>query len=172
MSERLRVFLLVAAFVASLAALFGMQHVKEIRSETPSRMPEIALKNGGTLDSAVKGVAVVAIWGTWCPPCLSDHPVLMDMAKRGVRIVGVPVGDDELTVREWLSKKGNPYSELLFAGERIQGGIPLTLVVSDGRVVDGQRGGLSESDADRLSSAWMKAGGKASGADAALGKKD
>lgn len=53
---------------------------------------------------------VLNIWGTWCPECYYEHPVLMEIARRGdVPIVGLDWKDQREPAQEWLKKLGNPY---------------------------------------------------------------
>jgi cytochrome c biogenesis protein CcmG, thiol:disulfide interchange protein DsbE len=60
-------------------------------------------------DDLTKGVTVLSVFGTWCPPCLREHPTLVDLADRGVRVVGIATRDNEAMVRGWLKEAGNPY---------------------------------------------------------------
>src|SRR5262245_26748737 len=52
--------------------------------------------DGGQLDlTALRGsVVVVNIWGSWCPECVSEMPLLVDAADElpgGAQIVGVDI---------------------------------------------------------------------------------
>jgi len=57
---------------------------------------------------------LVNIWATWCAPCKLEHPVLVDMAGKGVEIVGIlykdPNGED--AARELLVREGNPFARV------------------------------------------------------------
>ncbi len=89
-----------------------------------------------------KGVTVLAVFGTWCPPCVREHPALMELAGKGVRVVGIATRDNETMVRGWLKEAGNPYQALGFDPTKhawsvfgLQG-IPTTLVFdAEGREV-------------------------------------
>jgi cytochrome c biogenesis protein CcmG, thiol:disulfide interchange protein DsbE len=53
---------------------------------------------------------VVNIWGTWCPGCRQEHPVLLEIARRNVvPIVGIDWKDDLQLAQQWLRDLGNPY---------------------------------------------------------------
>ena len=50
------------------------------------------------------------IWGTWCASCRVEHPLLVELANRGVvDIVGLNYKDDENSAVKWLEELGNPY---------------------------------------------------------------
>jgi cytochrome c biogenesis protein CcmG/thiol:disulfide interchange protein DsbE len=54
---------------------------------------------------------LVNFWATWCAPCKLEHPLLVEMSKQGVEIVGIlykdPTGLDG--ARDILVKDGNPF---------------------------------------------------------------
>lgn len=61
------------------------------------------------------------IWGTWCPSCRQEHPVLVDLAKRNiVPIIGLDYKDENAKAIQWLEQLGNPYE--------------MTAVDADGRI--------------------------------------
>lgn len=49
------------------------------------------------------------VWGSWCPSCRIEHPVLNDLAASGVRIVGVNYRDTRSGGLEWLERLKDPY---------------------------------------------------------------
>lgn len=57
------------------------------------------------------------VWATWCQACRSEHPILMDIAKQGIPIVGLDYKDQKQEVNHWLSQFGNPYKQLVFDGD-------------------------------------------------------
>jgi cytochrome c biogenesis protein CcmG/thiol:disulfide interchange protein DsbE len=54
-------------------------------------------------------VTVVNFWATWCPPCRAEHPVLKEMASKGVRVGGVNIRDDDAKAAAYLEEEGNPF---------------------------------------------------------------
>ena len=50
------------------------------------------------------------VWASWCAPCLQEHPILVDLARRNViTIVGVNYKDKPEDARAWLARHGNPF---------------------------------------------------------------
>ena len=55
-------------------------------------------------------VALVNVWATWCPTCLSEHALLLKINKAyNLPIYGVNYKDDAKKAKQWLTKLGNPY---------------------------------------------------------------
>ncbi|MDX5349791.1 MAG: DsbE family thiol:disulfide interchange protein [Paracoccaceae bacterium] len=105
---------------AGLAGLFyfGMyrENPGELRSvligrEAPALpatgLPEVPLLTDADLRSGE--VTVVNFWATWCPPCRAEHPVLLEMAERGIRVAGVNMMDDDAKAVAYLAEEGNPF---------------------------------------------------------------
>lgn len=57
----------------------------------------------------LKGPALVNVWATWCVACKVEHPVLNDLAGRGVTLYGVNYKDDTAAAQKWLKEFHNPY---------------------------------------------------------------
>lgn len=57
---------------------------------------------------------VLNVWGSWCPACAAEHPVLTRFAlERGVRVVGYNWKDERADALAWLERLGNPYFVVL-----------------------------------------------------------
>ncbi|HLS98816.1 MAG: DsbE family thiol:disulfide interchange protein [Porticoccaceae bacterium] len=54
-------------------------------------------------------VSLLNVWGTWCVACRVEHPFLMELAGRGVDIIGMNYKDEQDAARQWLVDKGDPY---------------------------------------------------------------
>lgn len=61
-------------------------------------------------DLAAGEVTLVNIWASWCGPCRDEHPLLMDLASQGVRIVGINTKDQPEDARRFLGTLGNPFA--------------------------------------------------------------
>ncbi|MFZ5673922.1 MAG: DsbE family thiol:disulfide interchange protein [Pseudomonadota bacterium] len=69
---------------------------------------------GLTSDDLKKGeVTLVNVWASWCVPCREEHPMLMELARRGdLRIVGINYKDDPENARRFLVTLGIPFAAI------------------------------------------------------------
>ena len=50
------------------------------------------------------------VWGSWCPGCRLEHPVITRLAEtRRVRVIGYNWKDEHADAMRWLEQFGNPY---------------------------------------------------------------
>jgi cytochrome c biogenesis protein CcmG, thiol:disulfide interchange protein DsbE len=112
-------------------------------------VPEFALAQldgvpgeGLNTEMLQEGVFLVNIWGSWCPPCRIEHPVLMELAQDDrFRIAGINYKDVPENARRFLGGLGNPYDTVgvdrsgRTAIEWGVYGVPETFIVRDGIVV-------------------------------------
>ena len=62
-------------------------------------------------------VWLLNVWASWCTSCRQEHPVLVDLAKRGtIPIIGLDYKDEREAGLGWLREQGDPY--LLSAYDR------------------------------------------------------
>lgn len=53
---------------------------------------------------------VLNVWGSWCPECRTEHPVLTRFAEsKRVRVIGYNLNDEPAEALRWLEQFGNPY---------------------------------------------------------------
>lgn len=55
-------------------------------------------------------VVLLNFFGSWCPPCLIEHPMLMEIARSGdVPIYAIDWKDEPGAGAAWLARQGNPF---------------------------------------------------------------
>ncbi|HYG05016.1 MAG TPA: DsbE family thiol:disulfide interchange protein [Stenotrophomonas sp.] len=53
---------------------------------------------------------VLNVWGSWCPTCREEHPILTRFAlSKRVRVIGYNWKDERADALHWLEQLGNPY---------------------------------------------------------------
>jgi cytochrome c biogenesis protein CcmG/thiol:disulfide interchange protein DsbE len=66
-------------------------------------------------------VWLLNVWASWCVSCREEHPVLVDLSKKGaLPILGLNYKDRNDDAQRWLQQFGNPYQ--------------LSVVDADGRI--------------------------------------
>lgn len=57
---------------------------------------------------------VMNVWGSWCPECRVEHPVIARFAyTKRVRFVGYNLKDERDDALAWLEQYDNPYSDVI-----------------------------------------------------------
>ncbi|MEZ5465074.1 MAG: DsbE family thiol:disulfide interchange protein [Lysobacteraceae bacterium] len=57
------------------------------------------------------------VWGSWCPSCRIEHPVITQLAQSGtLRVIGYNYKDERADALRWLGQFGDPY-ELIVVDE-------------------------------------------------------
>lgn len=55
-------------------------------------------------------VWLLNVWASWCVACRQEHPILVEMARRGeVPLYGLNYKDAPTQAKRWLEEHGNPY---------------------------------------------------------------
>ena len=85
-------------------------------------------------------VWVLNVWASWCPPCLTEHPVVTELSKR-VAVIGLNYKDAREDALPWLKRNGDPYRLSVYdAAGRIAidygvYGVPETYVIDQRGVI-------------------------------------
>ncbi|SEQ60966.1 cytochrome c biogenesis protein CcmG, thiol:disulfide interchange protein DsbE [Solimonas aquatica] len=157
---RLRYLVPVALLLGLLVLLgIGLRHDPR---EVPSPLigkpaPALSLavlgREGSLLKTEdLKGRPVlVNYFASWCAACVDEHPFLMQLAAKGVEIIGVDYKDTPEDVQAWLARHGNPYRTVISDPQGSAGldwgvyGAPETFVLdAQGTIVYKQIGAMNE----------------------------
>lgn len=102
-------------------------------------------------------VTLVNVWGEWCPTCKQEMPQLLELAERGVRLVGVDYKDTRAKGQAFLEEFGNPFEVNIFDPEGSLGfdlgvyGAPETFLVDvDGVIRYHHTGYIAPKDVSRV----------------------
>lgn len=116
----LRFLIPLAVFAAiGVFAYLGLQRdPREIPSPLIGRaapdftLPLLAEPGRTWSPQAMRGqVWLLNVWGSWCPGCRVEHPLLNELARRkAVPIVGIAWKDAPENASAWLAKFGDPYA--------------------------------------------------------------
>ena len=87
-------------------------------------------------------VWLLNVWASWCTSCRQEHPLLLDLARRGVApIVGLDYMDAAQDGAQWLARHGNPYRLSVLDADGKVGidygvyGVPETYVIDQSGVI-------------------------------------
>jgi len=78
-------------------------------------MPTFALTtvDGNEISNAdlPNSMFLLNVWGSYCLPCLIEHPTLMRLAEEGeIPVVGINYRDKKQLALSWLGDNGNPFA--------------------------------------------------------------
>ena len=86
-------------------------------------------------------VWVLNVFASWCTPCLAEHPYVTQLAKQGVKVVGLNYKDKSDDAKNWLRKHGDPYAAIAVDADGRAGidwgvyGVPETFVIDKQGVI-------------------------------------
>jgi cytochrome c biogenesis protein CcmG, thiol:disulfide interchange protein DsbE len=78
-------------------------------------LPEFALAkvDGESVNNAdlPNEIFLLNVWGSYCLPCLIEHPTFMRLSEEGdIQVVGINYKDQNNLAKDWLETNGNPFS--------------------------------------------------------------
>jgi len=149
--------LAVLAALALLFGVYGLNHDPKVepRALVGKPLPEVSLPSlddGRPVRTADLGgeVALVNVFASWCAPCEIEAPVLVELKRQDVRIVGIAYKDAPPNTEAFLARLGDPYDARLVDRDGRAGielgvtGVPETyLVGADGMILDKHSGPLT-----------------------------
>lgn len=60
-------------------------------------------------ESLPKEPYILNVWASWCTWCIKEFPMLLELQKQGVKIVGLTYVDRPDDARQALNRWGNPF---------------------------------------------------------------
>lgn len=160
--------LLVLALAVVLFAVYALKRpTAQVAPEAlvgqavpPVLLPGLDGAPPRALSAVARGPALINVFASWCAPCAVEHPQLIRLQARGVRIVGVAYKDAPAKAAAFLARLGDPFAEVLTDADGRAGielgisGVPETFAVdAAGKIVAKHSGPLTTADADRLATA-------------------
>lgn len=107
------------------------------------RLPQLHQPEKTFAPAELRGRAwILNVWASWCAACRDEHPVLTDLARRGiVPVYGLNYKDKRDDAIEWLKRFGDPYQASLIDVDGRVGidygvyGVPETYVIDKQGVI-------------------------------------
>ena len=97
---------------------------------------------------------IVNFFASWCKPCLAEHPLLMELQSKGIKIIGINFRDDEENFVQWINEHGNPFFHIIrddgsIAYEMGLIGVPETFFIEDPEIQKKVQGPLFYEDIEK-----------------------
>lgn len=170
--DRLKLFVpLIIFLVLAVVLYFGLgRDPRELPSALVDRpLPAFnlpALQGEAPVDQgALRGKArLLNVWATWCLACRDEHPFLIELADRGIPIVGLNYKDDPRAARAWLRRLGDPFELVVVDADGRYGlelgvyGAPETYVVDADGVIRYRHVGVVDAEVwrERIAPVYRK----------------
>lgn len=140
--------------------------------ENSLRRPDFTLPDHEGVERSVSEwdgkLLIVNFWATWCPPCLKEIPIFVELqetyAERGVQFIGVAIDEPE-NVNAFLRETPISYPVLIAQMAGIElgrqygntiGALPFTAFVSrSGEIVFSKAGPMTAEEAEETISAHL-----------------
>ena len=85
---------------------------------------------------------ILNIWASWCVPCRTEHPLLMELSKnQSVKLIGLNYRDNSNNAKKFINEFGNPYSQLIVDNEGTLSvefgayGVPETFIIDKNKKI-------------------------------------
>ncbi|MEQ8661812.1 MAG: DsbE family thiol:disulfide interchange protein [Gammaproteobacteria bacterium] len=111
-------------------------------------LPDFTLATLAAPDTAIARTDLLGqpyllnVWASWCVACRQEHPLLVELARRGsVTLIGLNYKDARADALRWLDERGDPYRLSLFDDDGRLGldlgvyGVPETFFIDAAGVI-------------------------------------
>ena len=85
---------------------------------------------------------IVNIWASWCVPCRTEHPLLMELSKNdSAKLIGLNYRDNLNNAKKFINEFGNPYSQVLIDSDGTLSvefgayGVPETFIIDKNKKI-------------------------------------
>ena len=99
------------------------------------------------------------IWASWCVPCRSEHPLLINLGKnKKIEIIGLNYKDNLNNAEKFINELGNPYSIILLDRDGTKAiewgafGVPETFLIYKSKIIKRYIGPLNLKLIDEIES--------------------
>ena len=73
-------------------------------------LPPLQAGERGLKTADLRGkVTLINFFASWCIPCREEHPMLPEITKAGIALVGINYKDRPEDAKAWLAQLGNPF---------------------------------------------------------------
>ncbi len=73
-------------------------------------LPSLQAGERGFKTADLRGkVTLINFFASWCIPCREEHPILPEITKAGIVLVGINYKDRPEDAKTWLAQLGNPF---------------------------------------------------------------
>ncbi len=60
-----------------------------------------------------KKFVLINFWASWCSPCRTEHPFLIELAReKDIQLLGINFKDKKVNANTFLKELGNPYDDI------------------------------------------------------------
>jgi cytochrome c biogenesis protein CcmG/thiol:disulfide interchange protein DsbE len=102
-------------FAVFLGSRLGDDPTVKVNQQTGRPLPSFSLPDlaDGQLRTQAdlpKTPYILNVWGSWCPSCKIEHPMLLDLAAQGVTLIGINYKDEPADALAYLNTHQNPFA--------------------------------------------------------------
>lgn len=92
-------------------SVFSIQAVESTEISLPKfTLPQLEDTQSYLNENDILGhVVVLNVWESLCIPCIAEHPLLLQLAHKGISIYRIDLQDNFLKAIRFLETSGNPF---------------------------------------------------------------